>query len=380
MSLPKDVTMRPREPRYLYAATLALAGLLIACRAAVPTPPAASVAGSTSPAGSAAPSAAPSDALQRVRLVATAGLLTNAAFYIADEEGYFTEQGIALDWDNQSSTSDVVAALSSGQIDVGGTAPNAALGNAIARGIDVRIVADKGTALRGLPLDAVVVRKELWDAGVIRGPGDFIGHRFGMQGGAIGQSLEVATDRLMRTVGLRASQLDITNVSFADQPAALASGAIDVAWAAEPFLTRMIDERIAAILVRDDEIYENRLGAVVLYSGSFARQRSEVATRFLIAYLRGVRLYNDAFVKKIPAVREEVVGILTRTTNIKDPALYDRLWLFGLHPDGLVSVETLREDELYYLEQGKQQAPVDWTQVVDDRFRQEALVQLGLYR
>src|SRR2546423_515246 len=94
----EDVAMRPRGPLYSRAATLVLAGLLIACRAAGSTTPAAPVAGSTSPAGSATLSAVPSDALQRVRLVATAGLLTNAAFYIADEEGYFTEQGIALDW------------------------------------------------------------------------------------------------------------------------------------------------------------------------------------------------------------------------------------------------------------------------------------------
>src|ERR687885_649031 len=66
---------------------------------------------------------------------------------------------------------DTVAPLAAGQLDVGGGAPSAGLGNALARGLNLKIVADKGSTPPGFGYAGVVIRKDLWDSGV-RSPAD----------------------------------------------------------------------------------------------------------------------------------------------------------------------------------------------------------------
>ena len=58
-------------------------------------------------------------------------------------------------------------------------------------------------------------------------------------------------------------------------------------------------------------------------------------SRFLIGYLRGVRDYNDAFARN--QGRAEVVRILTEQTSVRDPALYERMNMPSLDPDGTIN-------------------------------------------
>jgi NitT/TauT family transport system substrate-binding protein len=97
------------------------------------------------------------------------------------------------------------------------------------------------------------------------------------------------------------------------------------------------------------------------------------------AYLRGVRDYNDAFVKREPARRSEVIDIMTQSTPVKDRALYERMALPGLDPNGRVSLASLNADQDYYLGAGLQQTPVDFDRVVDPSFAAAAVQQLGVY-
>ena len=71
----------------------------------------------------------------------------------------------------------------------------------------------------------------------------------------------------------------------------------------------------------------------------------------MVAYLQAVREYNDAFRKNDPALRPEIVSILSKYTTVKDPALYDRMQLAGLDPDGEVNVESLRAGRVLAREQ-----------------------------
>jgi NitT/TauT family transport system substrate-binding protein len=65
---------------------------------------------------------------------------------------------------------------------------------------------------------------------------------------------------------------------------------------------------------------------------------------------------------------------------VKDPALYDRMQLAGLDPDGEVNVESLRADAEYWLENNyrEERTPVD--ELLDRSFAQYARQQLGPYR
>ena len=117
--------------------------------------------------------------------------------------------------------------------------------------------------------------------------------------------------------------------------------------------------------------------ATIAYSGQFAAQTDQ-ARRFMLGYLRGVRDYNDAFVKG--QGRDEVVRILTESTSVKDPALYGRMNMAGLDPDGRISRTSLDWDMDYFRQMGYYTGPVTLNDLIDTSFAEYAAQQLGPYQ
>ena len=100
----------------------------------------------------------------------------------------------------------------------------------------------------------------------------------------------------------------------------------------------------------------------------------------MTAYLKGVRMYADAFVKKDPAARAEVIDILAAETALKDKSLYDKMGLPGLNPNGAVNTADLKRQQEYYLAAGHQKNVADIDKLVDDSFVNAALKDLGTYK
>src|SRR5438105_3046409 len=114
---------------------LAIAALLVgaACAPAAGTPaakpaPAASAVAPTSATAAQAPVAAPSAAApsastgaasapapQKLR-VATIRITADAGLYIADEKGYFKEQGVDVEWVDFATAAEATAPLGAGQL------------------------------------------------------------------------------------------------------------------------------------------------------------------------------------------------------------------------------------------------------------------------
>jgi len=167
-------------------------------------------------------------------------------------------------------------------------------------------------------------------------------------------------------------------MAFPDMVGAFANKAIDAGVVIEPFLTRVVEGGEGVVLERADVAYPNQQVAVILYSGDFARKQ-DLATRFMAAYLRGVRDYNDAFTKQDAARRAEVIEILAEYTTIKDRALYEKVVMPGLDPNGKVNVDSLKADQEYYLASKLQERPADMDRIVDMTFAEAAVRRLGQY-
>jgi NitT/TauT family transport system substrate-binding protein len=335
------------------------------------------VAAPAAPAAASAPAAQPA-ALQKVRY-GDLNLLSDAGVYVAIDEGYFAEQGIELDLLTFDSAANMVAPLATSQLEVGGGATSAGLFNALRSGVNVRIVADKGHSdptPPGFPVSIYFVRKELAESGRVRGIADLKGLRYSQP--ARGISPEVDIVALLKEGGLSLSDLDGTVMSFPDLVPAFANGNLDFAWAPEPFATIMINQGTVVPIKYDYEVNPYHQVAVLLYSPEFSR--SDVGTRFMAAYLKGVRLYNDAFLKRLPAAREKVVDALVKHTPVKNRALYDQMTLAALHPDGQMNLESFDRQQEWFLSTGTQQGRIDLSQYIDLQHIQAASAQLGPYR
>ena len=116
---------------------------------------------------------------------------------------------------------------------------------------------------------------------------------------------------------------------------------------------------------------------LLLFSDQFASQ-TDLARRFMVAYLRGVRDYNDAFVKG--EGRDDVVRVLTEATTVKDPALYEHMNMAGLNPDGRVGRRSMQTELSYFHERGYYSGSLTLDDVIDPSFAEYAAQQLGPYR
>src|SRR5262245_26859095 len=81
-------------------------------------------------------------AAQAITVGATSST-SDAPIFIADQKGYFRDEGLDVKVTNFRSAADMVAPLGAGQIEAGAGSASAGLYNAVARGIKIKIVADK---------------------------------------------------------------------------------------------------------------------------------------------------------------------------------------------------------------------------------------------
>src|SRR3954454_1543984 len=151
--------------------------------------------------------------------------MSNAGFFVAIERGYVAEQGLRLEVEPLDTAAKMIAPLSSGQLDAGAGTISPAVYNALARGVDLRIVADKGNMGPGFGYTALVTRRDLWDSGAVRTLADLRGRTFAVL--VPGGDAEIALDVGLAPAGATSADVNVVPLPFPDMLLALANGSID---------------------------------------------------------------------------------------------------------------------------------------------------------
>ncbi|MBI2953091.1 MAG: ABC transporter substrate-binding protein [Chloroflexi bacterium] len=326
----------------------------------------------------AAPKTAPPASTVRVGLNR---LTSDGGFYIALERGYFKEQNINIEVVPFSSATQTIAPMSTGQLEVAGGSATPGMFNATQRGIALKMVADKGSANPGMSYSAAVVRKDLWDSGTIRSFADFKGKNIALNAAKSGAAAHVDLDIALQGVGLSLMKdINIVDVGYPDMNAAFAGKAIDASMHAEPFMIKGIQQGLFTVLKNVDEIYPDHQIAVLVFAPHFAKDQTDAAKRFMVGYLKGVRDYNAAFVKKDKNIREAVIQALIKETTLKERELYDQAGFPGVNPDGYVNAESVTRDQDWFAASGFLTQKVNLKEVIDNQFVDYALQVLGKYQ
>jgi NitT/TauT family transport system substrate-binding protein len=304
---------------------------------------------------------------------------SDAPFFIAAKKGYFQEEGIAVKMTSFQSAAMMVPPLGTGQLDVGAGSASAGLYNAVARGIGIKIVADKASSPPGYGATKLLVRKDLIDTGRYKSFKDLKNMKFATS--APGVSNTSTLNDALTSVGLEYS--DVETVDFGspmDHVVALKNKSVDAAASIEPAPTLAVEDGSAVIIATDDVVSPYHQIAVLLYSQSFAA-KTELATRFMRAYVRGVRFYNDALKdgRLAGPAADELIAILTEYTPVK-PEIYRKVTPTGMNPDGNVNVASLEHDLAFYTRQGLVKEKVNVDDLVDMSFAQAAVKSLGPYK
>src|SRR5687768_7105418 len=102
---------------------------------------------------------------------------SEAGQFIALERGYFAEQGITIEYSQFNAAGQMTPHLATGELDVGTGAAGAALFNAQARDIPIKIGGPQARHDPGASAVYVMVRRDLADDGQIRDYQDLRGRR-----------------------------------------------------------------------------------------------------------------------------------------------------------------------------------------------------------
>jgi NitT/TauT family transport system substrate-binding protein len=346
-----------------------------------PARPAATAAASPA-AASAQPTAAAPAAPTRVETVKVAetAAIAYAPVYVAEARGYYREQGIELEYQNVAGGADAVPLLARGDVDLNLASISAGTFNAFERGLSIKIVAPMGI----LPLHdsslPLLARKELIDNGTLKSVSDLRGRKVAVN--TKGAIVEYLLTKVLEQNGMALRDVEETPLPFPDHANALATGAIDASITAEPFATRALDLGSATKWVA--EIAPGKMTTVVMYGGEFIGQRPDVARRWMLATMRGVRdiqgpelgvLYPEKFyTPENLAVFEKKIGVSAQVIRDQVPYTWD--------PDLVVQTDFILDQERVHIQNGVLQLaqPIPAERVVDTTFVDAARQQLGQVR
>jgi len=363
-----------------------LALLLTACAAPAAREPAltapSSGAAGAAPGAPAAPASAAPTALAplapRVKVqMGVTDASVNGPMFIGLDRGYFAEQGLDVEDNRFDGVTRMMQPLAAGQLDVIGAAITAGLFNAVGRDVDVRIVADRGRETPGRSESALVVRQDLWESGAVRALPDLRGLRVAVPGAQAGSTLALELGHGLEAQGMTIDDVQVVDLATPEANAALANRSVDAALLTEPLVTQGVAAGISHQLYRSGDLYPGLQTGFILYSADFVRSQPEAARRWLLAYLRGVRDYTDAFVKN--KGRDAVVSALIRQTSVKDPALYAQLTPTYINPNGRVDPTTLIAAQDWFAARDLVPRKIDVAAIVDPQFVDYALGILGPY-
>lgn len=303
-------------------------------------------------------------------------VMSSAAMYIALEKGYFEQQGIAVKLAPfKDSGAKMVPFLATGELFVAGGNINAGIYNAIAADVPIKMVADKGTVTPKHGYLALIVRKDLVESGRYKSFKDLKGMTTAVT--AKGVSQEIATERFLLSAGLSLADIQLQTLAYADMNIALANKWLEATVQIEPFVTAAVEKNIAVRVAGDDEIYPNQQSAAIFYSPVFIEKHPEQAKGFMVAYVKGLRDYNDAFEKNIN--KKDIIALLQKHAKLEDPGVFDRVVPVGLDPNGRMNVESLRQDAAWYLQKGYVKILPKIDAIVDTQFIDNAVRVLGKY-
>ena len=304
--------------------------------------------------------------------VGAIGAVSDAGIFIAQEKGYFADEGLDVEIVGFKAAPQILPTIATGEVQVSGSAVTPALFNAFARGIVMKLVADKGQVAQGFGFAAIVIRSDL--AGTVRDFKDLKGRKFAVMGKGVSSTTQLG--KALELGGIEPNEVELIELGLPEMVAALGNKAIDGATLLEPFITfataRNVGVRWKGM---EDFLPFTGQNGVIIYSQKFGQEQPEAAKRWMAAYLKGTR----AYLQSVPdgTDRDGINAILAKHTAVKDLALLAKMAPTGFDPNGRMEIKSLEADQDWFLKLGLQQGRADLGKVIDYQYVDYAVARLG---
>lgn len=290
--------------------------------------------------------------------VVTLPYLVYAPFFIAEEEGYFVEQGLQIELVELKRISEAIATLVQGEVDVSAGLVNVGVMNAMAREGAIKVVADIGyVAPTGCASDALIARRALVEGGELDNPTQLRGRRIALND----TSFEgYYVEKLLNTASLTLDDVEIVDIPTPTEPEALEKGTIDLTATSEPWVTRMLQAGHAVLWMPLHQVVPDFQFAFVLYGPTLLDENLDAGRRFMVAYLKAVQQYNQG-------KTERNLEILAKHTDLDEELLKQACWP-SFHDDGQINVQSVLDFQEWAVGKEYLDSPITEEQFWDPSF------------
>src|SRR5579883_864857 len=334
------------------------------------TSTAASAAAKPAASGAAASPGA-SGALDKVT-IAYVPTTAEAGLLVTVNKGYAKQYGIDAQLVRLNSGPDILPQVGTGQIDAAGIGITAGVFSAVARGVGMRLVADLAAYPKdGNPLPFLVL-KAVYDPGQVKSAKELKGHKIAMN--APGGINEYQWIKLLAKYNLTLDDVQTTVMGIPDEIVALKNGAIDASILAEPNGSEAVNNGYAVMVPEDSNPVPGVQGTFLVFSSKMMQERPDVARRFMMGYVKGVRdvvAHPDA---------PDTIKIQSDVLGFSEAVIRQQLGASAFLADPKVDLDSIIGEQDAFFKRGEMKemsAPLPVDKLVDSSFLDAALKALG---
>jgi NitT/TauT family transport system substrate-binding protein len=232
--------------------------------------------------------------------------LSYGPLLIAEAEGYFKEFGIQMEYVVFEKNSEAIALLISGTTDIYAGTLNIGFLNTLSGEENFKAVADRGHVEPGkCTYQAILVRKDLYDSGAVTKPADLVGQTFSIS--TYGPASFLLESYLAQD-GLTLNDINAIDIPSESEMEGYANKSITGSVAPEPDLTRILNGGNAVILARAEDVLGVFQSGLIAFGKNILVDNPELGARFLAAYLKGVRQFNEGKTERNMQIMIEATG------------------------------------------------------------------------
>ncbi len=279
-------------------------------------------------------------------------------FHIADDEGYFDEQGLDVEFVKFTSVTQALPLLVQGGLDVATGSINAGIFNAIAQDMNIKIVAGSQYVDAEQGNVALMVRKDLYDSGALDTVVEIKGRQVAMSCTACIYDFGMA--KILEDAGLTASDISTARMSPQDIVAAFQSQALEAATVGSMQVGQLTTGGYGVTLEPFSRLMPGFEYGFVMFGPNILEDNPEVGKKFMIAYLKGARQYMQGKTERNLEIGQESLGI-DRETLLQSP-------FSPVQVDGIVHTQDVLDFQDWAYDSGLVDKKVPIEQLVDTSF------------
>ena len=288
-------------------------------------------------------------------------------FYIAQEEGFFAEQGLEVEFVKFTSVTQALPLLIQGDLDVAAGSISAGLFNAIAQDMNIKIVAGRDYIDADQGSLALVVRKDLYDSGALDTVAEVKGRQVSMPCTACIDDFAVA--QILKKAGLTLNDIVITKMSRQDIVTALDSGSIEVATLGTLQLGQVKSLGCAQTLAPFSDVIPGFHVSYIMFGPTLLNDNPDAGKKFMIAYVKAAQQYAEGKTERNLEIAEKYMGMDRNT-------LLDSAWA-PQYSDGRINIENILTFQDWAYDSGYIDTKIAEEQLIDTSFIDYANQMLG---